>query len=207
MTFGQRNIRSIQCRASAGISRLKAGDSKGSDLTLRFSSLSTPIGLVFAGLSDRGVCDVTFDEPSEDAYRVRLVKKASEACRDDHALAAVLAELEAYFAGRLTRFTVPIDLRAATDFTAQVLRATRSIPFGKVCSYAHVARRIHAPGASRAVGRALSRNPLPIIVPCHRVITHDGRMGGFTGGVYAKRVLLRIEGHEFGDRLAVGTGK
>ncbi len=150
---------------------------------------------------------MTLDEPSEDAYRARLAKKAPEVRRDDHALAAVLAELEAYFAGRLTRFTVPIDLRAVTDFTARVLRATRSIPFGKVRSYAHVARRVRAPGASRAVGRALGRNPVPIIVPCHRVIMHDGRVGGFTGGVYAKRALLWIEGHESVDRLTVGTGR
>jgi len=138
--------------------------------SVRFSSLQTPVGLVFVGVSDGGVCDVTFNEPNEDRYRDRL-------------------------AGTLRRFTVEVDLRAITAFTALVLRVTCDIPFGQVLCYGDVANRIGAPKASRAVGGALGRNPVPIIVPCHRVVAQGGRLGGFTGGLETKRTLLRIEGH------------
>ena len=186
--------------------RLRAEFARRGRPPIVFGSLRTPIGLVFIGTSDRGVCDVTFGETDEDRYLARLAKRAPEVCRDRDAVAPALEEFEAYFAGRLTRFTVPIDLRSVTDFTARVLRATRGIPFGRLRSYGEIARRIGAPAASRAVGGALGRNPVPIIVPCHRVIAHGGRLGGYTGGLATKRVLLRIEGHAAGDRLTAGAG-
>jgi len=163
--------------------------------SVRFSSLQTPVGLVFVGVSDGGVCDVTFNEPNEDRYRDRLAHWASEVSRDHDAVEPVLAQLDEYFSGTLRRFTVEVDLRAITAFTARVLRVTCDIPFGQVLCYGDVANRIGAPKASRAVGGALGRNPVPIIVPCHRVVAQGGRLGGFTGGLRTKRTLLRIEGH------------
>ena len=160
-----------------------------------FASLNTPVGVVFVGATSRGVCDVTFDEPNEDRYRARLAKRAPEVIRDRDAVAVALEEIDAYFTGELTRFTVPIDVACVTAFTARVLGATRRIPFGRLLSYGEIASRIGSPGASRAVGGALGRNPVPIIVPCHRVIARGGRIGGFTGGLPTKRALLRIEGH------------
>jgi len=162
---------------------------------VRFDVLQTPIGRVFVGMSDRGVCDVTLDDPDEHDYRLRLAHRAQEVWRDRDVVEPALTELDAYFRGRLTKFTVPIDLRGVTDFTRRVLRATRRIPFGALLSYGEVASRIGSPRASRAVGGALGCNPIPIIVPCHRVIAHGKRLGGFTGGLAAKRTLLRIEGH------------
>ena len=162
---------------------------------VRFGSLRTPIGRVFVGVSDLGVCDVTFGETNEDRYRNRLARWAPEISRDPDAVGPVLGELDAYFSGRLQRFTVEIDLRTATAFTARALTATRTIPFGRLLSYGDIAHRIGAPGASRAVGGALGRNPVPIMVPCHRVVAQGGRLGGFTGGLDTKRALLRIEGH------------
>jgi methylated-DNA-[protein]-cysteine S-methyltransferase len=162
---------------------------------VRFGSLRAPIGRVFVGVSDRGVCDVTFGESNEDRYRRRLARWAPEVSRDPDAVGPALGELDAYFSGRLERFTVEIDLRTVTAFTARVLSAARIIPFGWLLSYGEMAHRIGAPGASRAVGGALGRNPVPIMVPCHRVIAQGGRLGGFTGGLNTKRALLRIEGH------------
>ncbi len=187
--------RAMVAGAHAARDRLQTAFARAGHPPIAFASLSTPIGRVFVGASDLGVCDVTFDVASEDRYRARLAARASEITRDRDAVAFALEELDAYFAGTLNRFTAPIDLRGVTDFTRRVLRATRAIPFGRLRSYGDVAQRIGSPGASRAVGGALGRNPIPIIVPCHRVIASGGRIGGFTGGVATKRALLRIEGH------------
>ena len=141
---------------------------------------------------------MTLDDPDEGDYRLRLTRHASEVWRDRDVVAPAMRELEAYFQGRLSAFTVPIDLRGVTDFTRRVLRVTRCIPFGTLLSYSDVASSIGSARASRAVGNALGRNPIPIMVPCHRVVTHDGKLGGFTGGLDTKRALLRIEGHALG---------
>ncbi len=162
---------------------------------VRFDSLGTPVGRVFVGVSDQGVCDITLGDPGEDAYRRRLLQQAPEAFRDPSAVEPALTELDAYFRGRLEQFTHAVDLRGVTAFTRSVLRATRKIQFGQLLSYGDVARRIGAPRASRAVGGALGRNPVPIMVPCHRVVARGGRLGGFTGGLDRKRALLLIEGH------------
>lgn len=165
---------------------------------VRFDSLGTPVGRVFVGVSYRGVCDITLGDPGEDAYRRRLLQRAPEAFRDPSAVEPALTELDAYFQGRLEQFTQAVDLRGVTAFTRSVLRVTRRIRFGQLLSYGDVARRIGAPQASRAVGGALGRNPVPIMVPCHRVVARGGRLGGFTGGLDRKRVLLLIEGHPAG---------
>ena len=166
---------------------------------VRYDWLRTPIGPVFVGVSDQGVCDVTFDGTTESAYRARLAQVAPEVSRDRDAVEPALTELDAYFSGTLRRFTVAVDLRAVTRFTSRVLGATRNIPFGRLLSYGEVAERIGSPSASRAVGGALGRNPVPIIVPCHRVVAHGGGLGGFTGGVETKRKLLHLEGHEVAE--------
>ena len=162
---------------------------------VRFDSLRTPVGRLFVGVSDQGVCDVSFGETSEKAYRARLARWAPEVVCDRGAVETTLGELDAYFSGVRRQFSVTVDLRNVTEFTARVLRVTRRIPFGRVLSYGDVARQLGAPGASRAVGGALGRNPVPIIVPCHRVIAHGGRLGGFSSGLATKRTLLQIEGH------------
>ncbi len=165
---------------------------------VRFDSLSTPIGRVFVAVSDRGVCDVTLGEQYEEGYRQCLARRVPKVFRDREATEHAVAELKGYFSGTCTRFTVPVDLCAVTPFTARVLQMIRHIPFGSLRSYGEVARRIGAPQASRAVGGALSRNPVPIVVPCHRVVAHDGRLSGFIGGIGAKHALLRLEGHMTG---------
>lgn len=163
-------------------------------LGVRFDSAETPIGKVFVALSDRGVCDVTLGGWPEDRYRRHLATHAMQVHRDREAVAPTLSELQEYFAGIRNRFSVAVDLRTVTPFAVRVLRTTAGIPFGRTRSYGEIAQRINAPRASRAVGGALSRNPVPIIVPCHRVVAQDDRLGGFTGGLTVKRTLLRLEG-------------
>jgi methylated-DNA-[protein]-cysteine S-methyltransferase len=103
-------------------------------------------------------------------------------------------QLRDYFAGRSSVFSLPLDLRLATPFQQRVLRSTARVPFGRVASYSDIARRIGRPGARRAVGTALGRNPIPIVIPCHRVIAGSGGIGGYMGGLDIKRKLMRLEG-------------
>ena len=192
---GTDGAHSADPEVDAARERLRAAFSRRGQPVVRYGSLRTPVGLLFVGLSDHGVCDVTFGDPDEDVYRERLLERAPEVFRDPKALEPVLTELDAYFQGSLERFTIAVDLRSVTEFTWSVLRATQRIRFGRLLSYGEVARRIGSPRASRAVGGALARNPVLIVVPCHRVVAHGGRLGGFTGGLDVKRTLLQIEGH------------
>lgn len=162
---------------------------------VRYDWLRTPVGIVFVSVSERGVCDVTFDATQLDQYLTRLARWATDLEHDPRAVAPTLEQIEAYFSGERHRFSVPVDLRRTSPFTSRVLTATRQIPFGRVVSYGEIASRIGVPTASRAVGGALGRNPVPIIVPCHRVIARARHLGGFTGGLAVKRALLQIEGH------------
>ena len=166
---------------------------------VRFDSVETPIGPVFVALSNTGVCDVTFGQTSDDVYRRCLLDRAPEVWRDEVALAEVTKQITAYFTGQLEVFSVPVDLHAATPFTARVLAETRKVQFGHVTSYGELATRLGVPTGSRAVGGALGRNPVPIIVPCHRVLARGGRLGGFTGGLAVKRALLGLEGYRFDE--------
>jgi len=105
-----------------------------------------------------------------------------------------MERLGAYFAGHRVDFTDKLDLSAATAFQREVWEAARLVPCGETRSYKWVAGQIKKPKAVRAVGQALGRNPLPVIIPCHRVLAGNGGLGGFTGGLEMKRFLLRLEG-------------
>lgn len=118
-------------------------------------------------------------------------------------LRRTIEQLGEYFEGRRTRFDLPLRL-AGTTFQRRVWDALLEIPFGELCSYLDVARRIGAPAAVRAVGAAVGRNPVSIVVPCHRVVGSDGRLTGFGGGLPRKRQLLAIEGHGI-DRQRVAS--
>ena len=111
---------------------------------------------------------------------------------DDHAFGESVAALRAYFDGELTHFAVELHLDG-TEFQRRVWTAVQSIPYGQTRSYAQIAQQIGSPGASRAVGVAVGRNPVPIIVGCHRVIGSDGGLTGYVGGLYRKRALLARE--------------
>ncbi|TGD75301.1 methylated-DNA--[protein]-cysteine S-methyltransferase [Mangrovimicrobium sediminis] len=113
--------------------------------------------------------------------------------RDDALFAAARAQLQAYFGGELKEFDLPLDL-AGTGFQCEVWAALQAIPFGVTASYAELAERVGRPRAVRAVGQANGRNPLAIVVPCHRVIGADGSLTGYAGGVARKQWLLRHEG-------------
>lgn len=114
---------------------------------------------------------------------------------DCKSFSSVTDQLTAYFAGSLRTFTVPMRL-AGTPFQQQVWKELQKIPYGQTASYGEIARRIGNPKGCRAVGGANNKNPIPIIIPCHRVIGHDGSMGGFGGGLDLKKSLLQLENND-----------
>jgi methylated-DNA-[protein]-cysteine S-methyltransferase len=109
-------------------------------------------------------------------------------------LDSVRRELDEYFEGRRQRFDTPIDWSYLAGFTREVLRATAAIEYGEVSTYARMAEAAGSPRAVRAAGNALGSNPMPVIVPCHRVLRTGGMLGGYTGGIERKEFLLRLEG-------------
>ena len=121
---------------------------------------------------------------------------------DDTWFAPLIQELGEYFCGKRKVFSVPVDLRG-TDFQLSVWRKLQGIPYGKLRAYRQIARAVGKPGAARAVGQATGANPVPIVVPCHRVIGADGNLVGFGGGMSLKAMLLRLEGHTLGTRPRV----
>lgn len=108
---------------------------------------------------------------------------------------AALEEIDEYLEGQRTRFELPLDLQSASPFRGSVLKKLLTIPFGETVSYGELADRVGC-NSARAVGQAVGWNPLPILVPCHRVVTHGGRLGGYSGGLDRKLALLRLEGIE-----------
>lgn len=146
---------------------------------------------LFISASGKGVRGIGLGSPREDGgANARGAKPGLLARRWER---AAQRELSAYFAGRLRAFSSPCDLGQMPRFTRAVLRITAQIPYGEVKSYRWVAKRLGRPKAVRAVGNALARNPMPIIIPCHRVVRSDGSLGGFALGLKWKRRLLELE--------------
>ena len=159
-----------------------------------YDRVPTPIGTVFAAIGRRGLVRVSF-ERSEAKFVADLQRRhAGPVVRSPRQLFAIRRALVDYGRGPLRRFDLPIDLSDVSPFQRRVLAAARRIPAGRVLSYGDVARRIGQPRACRAVGQALGRNPMPIVIPCHRVVAGAGRLGGYVGGLARKRQLLAIEG-------------
>lgn len=152
-------------------------------------TIASPVGQLRLVASTVGLVAVLW--PDDRVGRVPL--GAVHDGRSDH-IEAAQNQLAAYFAGRLRRFDIPLDLRG-TPFQRQVWAALAAIPFGETRSYGAIAAAIGQPAASRAIGAANGRNPVSIIVPCHRVIGSAGSLTGFAGGLEAKRALLALEGH------------
>lgn len=143
--------------------------------------------------SDRGLLGTTLPQDSAQEACRQLGNKVNQATWSPRLLADLVARLEAYFSGQQVAFADELNLAAATPFQRQVWETTRLIPYGETKSYLRVAEQIKKPGAARAVGQALGSNPLPVIIPCHRVVASDGKLGGFSGGLEMKRRLLRLE--------------
>ena len=174
----------------------------------------TPVGPLLLAATDEGLVSVVFHADTATADRalgritsrlgappVHVAAPADPADPDPEGpargrlLALAAAELDSYFRGELRRFTVPLDWSLSGGFNEKVLRELlASVPYGATAGYQDLADRVGEPGAARAVGMAMGSNPLPVVVPCHRIVKSGGKLGGFGGGLETKRILLALEG-------------
>ncbi|MBI3761399.1 MAG: methylated-DNA--[protein]-cysteine S-methyltransferase [Chloroflexi bacterium] len=154
------------------------------------------VGRVFFAASTTGLVAVDFGVSERTFLSHVRAQTGAEAKRAPDRLGAIAKQLREYFAGRRTTFDIPLDLRLMRDFQRRVLLAALEIPHGQVTTYHEIARRIGRPKASRAVGQALGHNPMPIVIPCHRVLGSDGSLHGYGAGqgIKTKAWLLKLEG-------------
>ena len=160
---------------------------------LKYITFNTDMGWVGILSSAKGLVGTTLSQRSAQEAHLLLGDNANYAIWSTRLFDDLMERIKVYFSGHKVAFPDKLDLSRATHFQREVWEITRLIPYGETRSYAWVAEQIKRPQAVRAVGQALSKNPLPIIVPCHRVVASDGKLGGFSGGVEMKRYLLSLE--------------
>lgn len=163
-------------------------------LDVAYRIVETPVGPLLLAATERGVVRVAFEREGHDAVLQALADRISP--RILHApvrLDETAREIDEYFRGERIRFDVPLDFRLAKGFRREVLSHLPEIVYGHTASYAAIAEATGSPRAIRAVGTACATNPLPVVVPCHRVIRSDGAMGQYVGGPEAKSLLLTLE--------------
>ena len=170
-----------------------------------FSSFSSPVGEVYVVKSAKGICRISFPHKGEEDFlrsffqcissRAKKARASIKIQRNDSFLKAETAILKEYFHSRQVSFNFPLDLDQGTPFQKKVWKKLMEIPYGVCRSYKWVAKEIGQPLASRAVGMANNKNPVPPIVPCHRVIGSDGSLTGYASGISVKKQLLEMECH------------
>jgi len=169
--------------------------------TFKYNIINTSLGKITIVYTDKGICAVGFGEkdpytlippilPAQNSRRL----KAAITISHQEITSDWKRQLEDYFQGKPVTFDIPLDIYDTSSFRKSVWRALQSIPYGETRSYRWVAEEVKKSGAFRAVGQANAANPIPIIIPCHRVIRSDGSLGGFSSGLKIKKVLLRLEG-------------
>ena len=174
--------------------RLVAAAQRDGVLDVAYRTIATPVGELLLAGTGRGLVRIAYPSQGHEAVLASLAQTVSP--RILHAprqLDQASRQLDEYFAGQRTAFDLPLDLRLATGFRRTVLAHLPVIPYGHTESYAQVAAAAGSPKAVRAVGTACAKNPLPVVVPCHRVVKSDGTMGRYAGGEDAKRTLLTLE--------------
>lgn len=156
----------------------------------------TRFGWVGLAWSTKGLIAVSLPQPTEMEARAHLPLPSVERPEASNELdvAGLVAQVQRYFEGYEVEFDVPLDPSVGTRFQQEVWGLTRAIPRGETRTYGQLARQVGSPHAARAVGQAMARNPWPVIVPCHRVVGHDGRLTGFGGGLPMKHRILAMEG-------------
>jgi methylated-DNA-[protein]-cysteine S-methyltransferase len=174
--------------------QLVAAATRDGLLDVAYRTIDTPVGTLLLAATEQGLLRVAYDREGHDAVLDALAGSVSpRILRAPTRLDLVARQLEEYFSGARRVFDVPLDLRLSRGFRRAVLAHLPEIPYGRTESYTQVAVAAGSPNAVRAVGTACATNPLPVVVPCHRVVRADGSFGGYVGGENAKRTLLTLE--------------
>jgi methylated-DNA-[protein]-cysteine S-methyltransferase len=172
--------------------RFRAAASAAGLIDAAYDVTDSPIGELFVAATDRGLARISFDP---DAALDELARTfGARVLRVPHRLDPVRRELDEYFEGRRSTFDLTTDLSAVPSFHRLVLRELALVPYGEVTTYGALAARVGRPRAARAVGGALNRNPIPVVLPCHRVVGSTGKLVGYGGGLHRKEALLHLEG-------------
>jgi methylated-DNA-[protein]-cysteine S-methyltransferase len=167
-------------------------------LDVAYATTDSPLGPLLLASTEQGLVRVAYlDFADRETVLQSLADRVSPRMLEaPRRLDGPRRELDDYFGGRRRTFDLPLDRRLMSDFMRRVLSATSAIPFGSVSTYGAVAREAGSPRGSRAAGNALGSNPMPIVIPCHRVLHADGGIGGYTGGLERKRTLLALESEQ-----------
>jgi methylated-DNA-[protein]-cysteine S-methyltransferase len=174
--------------------RFRAAAAEEGLLDVAYDVVESPVGKLFVGVSDRGLCVISY-EADPDLQVQRLARGfGSRVLRSPRPIDPTRRQLDEYFAGKRRRFDLDVDLRLARDFGRTVLEELERVPFGEVTTYGALAAKAGKPRAARAVGTIMNRNPIPIVLPCHRVVGANGSLVGYAGGLERKQTLLRLEG-------------
>jgi len=182
-------------RAADAAARLPELAAANDLLDVAVGTVASPIGELLVAVTPRGLARVAFDDEDADQVIRALSSSISpRVLRSTRATDDVRRELDEYFDQRRTRFDVHVDRRLIHGIARDVLAQTSRIPYGRTSTYGEIAGRIGKPRAARAVGNALGSNPIPIVIPCHRVLRAGGALGGYGGGVDRKETLLALEG-------------
>lgn len=159
---------------------------------IRWDVIESPVGALYFADSDRGLYRLEFGVNQEEF--LANLDPLARTKRDPKELAPVATQMREYFAGERSHFDLPLDLTYLPPFQRKVLEMAYTVPYGSKWTYGQLARAIGKPKAGQAVGQALGRNPLMIVVPCHRIIASDGNLRGYRAGLSFKRMLLQLEG-------------
>ena len=174
--------------------RLEEGAARAGLLDVAFTTVSTPVGVLLLAATEEGLVRVAYAREDHEAVLQDLARRISpRVLRAPARLAPAVRQLEEYFAGTRTGFDLPLDRSLSHGFRRLVQEHLPEIGYGRTESYGAVARSVGRPQAVRAVGTACATNPLPVVVPCHRVLRGDGGLGGYVGGLEAKAALLELE--------------
>jgi methylated-DNA-[protein]-cysteine S-methyltransferase len=164
-------------------------------LDVAYATVESPFGPLMVAATPRGLVSVGLPNLDQDRFLATLTDRVSPRVLEAPArLDEARRALDLYFEGRLREFDLPLDWQLSRGFRRRVLRHTARIPYGQTRSYKQMAERAGSPRAVRAAGSALGSNPIPIVVPCHRVLRSGGALGGYGGGLELKRALLELEG-------------
>ena len=182
-------------RAQAAAEGIAAAAAEHGLLDVAIGAFDSPVGELLLAVTPRGLAYVAFEEEERDELLGRFSRQLSPRILE-HAASTdeVRRQLDEYFVGARTRFDLKLDRRLMRGIARDVLAATARVPFGRTTTYGALAERFGRPRASRAVCNALGSNPIPIVVPCHRVLRAGGDVGGYAGGPSRKRRLLTLEG-------------